>query len=199
MSDLPVDPLPVESPTQSALAAHFVQHGMRSCRFVRTPDTYYTWSLAKRARLLGCEPSQLCKTIVLENIWTEAKDCSDPTDSRFYCVVLQYVAKLDPEQLMRALRDLRPKETRLSRRSVKFRLARSDVSDELTGFEHNAVTPFLCRTPIPVILAKAVAELPHGYFWIGGGEVTLKLGVGLDEFLANTRAFVLPCSDPRSR
>ena len=45
---------------------------------------------------------QMCKSMVMENTACENKDCSDPTNSRYYCVVVQYVAKFNAEKLRKA-------------------------------------------------------------------------------------------------
>ena len=50
-----------------------------------------------------------------------------------------------------------------------------ETSDELSGFEHNAVTPIGMRTPVPMLLSDKIKMLPEGKVWLGGGEVDLKL------------------------
>lgn len=56
-----------------------------------------------------------------------------------------------------------------------MRLVEGGVSDKLSGFQHNAVTPIGMATPLPVIIDKPITELPQSEFWLGGGEVDLKL------------------------
>mmetsp|Transcript_4310 Transcript_4310/g.10748 ORF Transcript_4310/g.10748 Transcript_4310/m.10748 type:complete len:104 (+) Transcript_4310:60-371(+) len=63
-----------------------------------------------------------------------------------------------------------------------MRLVDGDLSDQMSGFEHNAVTPLGCKTSFPVILQSDIARLPIGQFWLGGGEVDLKLRFPVDEF-----------------
>lgn len=94
---------------------------------------------------------QLCKSIVLENVFSKVDGCEDPTNSRyagsegssgvpashpppppsaaprFYIVVLQYVSELNTESLQTLVRELRPKETRIPRRGIKLRLAKDEV------------------------------------------------------------------------
>lgn len=56
--------------------------------------------------------------------------------------------------------------------------ARQD-NDRLTGFSHNAVTPIGMSERLPVILSDRIARLAPPMFWMGGGEVDLKLGLDL--------------------
>lgn len=96
----------------------------------------------------------------------------------------------------------------------------------MTGYTHNSVTPFCMPASVPVrllqggrgkqanpqragmtlcgrggcawqlILSKSVAELP--FFWLGGGEVDLKLGVDTREFIAGAKPYVMPCTRPKT-
>ena len=47
---------------------------------------------------------------------------------------------------------------------------------------------------MPMILTKQVTELRPAYFWMGGGEVELKLGMSVPEFLTVTKAHVADIS-----
>ena len=73
---------------------------------------------------------------------------------------------------------------KLSRKCFHFRLADESIAQELTGYGYNATTPFLMKTNLPIILSKSIIELKPQYFWMGGGEVDLKLGISVEEFLA---------------
>lgn len=67
-----------------------------------------------------------------------------------------------------------------------MRLVSSETNFELTGFDHNAVTPFGCKSgpqDMPVVLAESVARLEPKCLWLGGGETDLKLGLSLDDFI----------------
>lgn len=48
------------------------------------------------------------------------------------------------------------------------------VSDQLTGFQHNAVSPIGLATDLPIIMSDRVAALQPPVFWLGGGEPDLK-------------------------
>lgn len=47
---------------------------------------------------------------------------------------------------------------------------------------------------MPMLLTERVAELRPAYFWMGGGEVELKLGMSVQEFLKVTHAHVVDVS-----
>ena len=63
---------------------------------------------------------------------------------------MQYISKLDTEKLRGLVRDLMPPEKQLSKKKFNFQLADEEVSFELSGFSHNAVTPIGMRHPVPV-------------------------------------------------
>jgi prolyl-tRNA editing enzyme YbaK/EbsC (Cys-tRNA(Pro) deacylase) len=69
----------------------------------------------------------------------------------------------------------------LGKKNFNFRLAPEDVSNELSGFEHNAVTPIGMKTCVPIILDKPIADLK--FIWLGGGEVDVKWGIPTEEFI----------------
>lgn len=61
--------------------------------FFKVADGYYDKTLAERAQILQCSIPQLCKSIIFENTaWAKESDAelSDPTNSRFYLVLVQY-------------------------------------------------------------------------------------------------------------
>lgn len=99
---------------------------------------------------LGCQVPHLCKSIIVENTACTNTGVADPRNSRFYCVILQYNAKLNAEQLMRFVRNLIPEAERPGRKHFNFQHAPGSVSEELTGFQHNGVAPFGMKAPIPV-------------------------------------------------
>jgi hypothetical protein len=75
----------------------FCQMGLQSPQLYTVPSNYYDWSLEKRRDILKAPHiDYLCKSIILENtLWnSENSRYLDPTNSRFYCIVLQYTAKL---------------------------------------------------------------------------------------------------------
>ena len=49
------------------------------------------------------------------------------------------------------------------------------VSDRISGYYHNAVTPFLFNEVIPVIISDKIEKLSPQFFWLGGGHTDLKI------------------------
>ena len=70
----------------------------------------------------------------------------------------------------------------VGKKQYSMRMVAQDVSDALSGFEHNAVTPVGMASPIPTLLSDRIKSLPEGAFWMGGGEVDLKLRVDVAQF-----------------
>lgn len=62
--------------------------------FVEVSADYYDNSLEARAKILNCSVPQLCKSIIFENTaWCKENDVDDPTNSRYYLVLVQYEGK----------------------------------------------------------------------------------------------------------
>jgi prolyl-tRNA editing enzyme YbaK/EbsC (Cys-tRNA(Pro) deacylase) len=70
---------------------------------------------------------------------------------------------------------------RISKRKLNFRLAPEAVNYSLTGFLHNAVSPFGLRKPLPIVLCQRCADL--NYIYLGGGEPDLKLGIAIEDLI----------------
>ncbi|KAJ4759376.1 YbaK/aminoacyl-tRNA synthetase-associated domain-containing protein [Rhynchospora pubera] len=137
---------------------------------------------------------QLCKSIVMVNTQAseDITDCSNPKNSKYYVVVVQYMARLNAESIKNFLYALNDKK--VPKKRFNMRLAPEDESLELTGFIHNAVTCIGMQTDIPVIIDEAITKLEEDYFWLGGGEVDLKLGMKTSQFLSAFKPFVVKCS-----
>lgn len=71
------------------------------------------------------------------------------------------------------------------------------VSDQLTGFRHNAVSPVGLATPLPIILSDRVAALQPPVFWLGGGEADLKVCLPVERFVEAYGATVVDCTDDK--
>ena len=149
----------------------------------------------------------LCKSLVLVNsaMPADAPVTADPSTSRFVVVLLQYVSRLDTDQLAKSLRAHAP-----ASHSGGFRLAVADedASCAMTGYGHNAVTPFGSDTRLPVVVSEAIAGMagsrPGAAVWLGGGHVDVKLRLPVDQLLRpgaltalTSRPLVLRCSVPR--
>ena len=77
-----------------------IQNHIYTANFHEVDDNYYDLSLKERAILLKCNVEQLCKSIIFENTAYEADDTNnlyktsnDYTNSKYYCVITQYICK----------------------------------------------------------------------------------------------------------
>ncbi|KAF2619534.1 hypothetical protein F2Q68_00040237 [Brassica cretica] len=184
-----------ESQTVSRLSAILRSGGVKDFSFKRVAPDYYDWPLESRREVLGASSvDHLCKSIVLVNTQASSNvlDCSDRNNSKYYVVVVQYTARFNADAVKNFLYSLN--EGKIPKKRFNLRLAPEETSIELTGFEHNAVTCVGMKTSIPVILDEAIAKLKPDFFWLGGGEIDLKLGVRTSEFLDFVKPFVVPCS-----
>lgn len=137
-----------------------------SSRIVSVPTNYYSLPLYERAKFLSCSPPQLCKALLFE-------DTAAPTSSpnRFYIVIVQYVAKVSPEKLKEVVwRMVKSSNGNTHHAAPHLRVADEADSDNLTGFKHNAVSPFGLRKEFTVIIAKACVDVPFGYIYLGAGK-----------------------------
>lgn len=164
-------------------------------RFV--PPPYYTWPLEQRAECLKA-PSihHLCKSLLLENKKVPVES-GDPTNPRYVLVVIQYAAVLDVKKLGTAVRSLRKDvKARLDESSFDFRIASEEDNCEITGYEHNSVTPFGLLKPVPIFVSAALEPLK--FFWMGGGHEHLKLGMAFSDFCRALSPVVADISQPRT-
>ncbi|XP_010919525.1 uncharacterized protein [Elaeis guineensis] len=181
--------------TEARLAAILRARGVQDFQFKRVPLDYYDRSLEARREILDA-PSiyHLCKSIVMVNTQAPASitDCNDRNNSKYYIVVIQYVAKLNAENMKNFLYALNDKK--IPKKRFNMRLAPEEESLKLTGYVHNAVTCIGMEADIPVILDEAIAKLDPDFFWLGGGEVDLKLGIRTSQFISAINPFVMSCS-----
>ena len=63
----------------------------------------------------------------------------------------------------------------MPRKGFHYRLASEEENDNLTGFRHNSVTPYMLNIEMPIIVSERIKNLPDGYFWMGGGHENTKL------------------------
>uniref|UniRef100_A0A803N3S4 YbaK/aminoacyl-tRNA synthetase-associated domain-containing protein n=2 Tax=Chenopodium quinoa TaxID=63459 RepID=A0A803N3S4_CHEQI len=170
-------------------------NGVNDFKFKVVPSDYYERSLEARRDLLSA-PSihHLCKSIVLVN--TQARsdviDCSNRYNSKYYVVVVQYTARFNAETVKNYLYTLN--QGKVPKKKFNLRLAPEEISNNLTGFEHNAVTCIGMKTDIPVILDEAIVKLSPDFFWLGGGEIYLKMGIRTSEFIQFVKPFIFSCS-----
>lgn len=162
--------------------------GLRSAAFAHVRGDYYELGLAERQRLLAAPSVEcLCKSLILENTACTASDCADPHNSRYYCIVVQYVAAINSQKIFNFVREL----SHGPRKAYHFHMASGARALELSGFEHNAISPVgMACGRMPIILAREITRLPHDWFWLGGGQVDLKLGFRVSEFVDRFQPFI---------
>eukprot|EP00123_Amoebidium_parasiticum_P004237 comp15522_c0_seq1/m.12548 comp15522_c0_seq1/g.12548 ORF comp15522_c0_seq1/g.12548 comp15522_c0_seq1/m.12548 type:complete len:234 (-) comp15522_c0_seq1:29-730(-) len=179
--------------TVRAVVAAVKKKGVKKAKYYVVPSDYYDWTLLKRATILNA-PSvdHLCKSLVFENTHSTAKDCSDPYNSRYYCVIVQYITKLNTDVLGKFVQSL--KNPRLPNKNYCMRLAKPEVSFELTGHDKNGVSYFGMKVEMPVILSKTIRDLKPGMMFLGAGDVDWKVAYDIEEFIAVTRCFIADVS-----
>ncbi|XVE65061.1 hypothetical protein DITRI_Ditri07aG0152200 [Diplodiscus trichospermus] len=170
-------------------------NGVNDFLFKRVPFDYYGWPLESRRDVLGAASvHHLCKSIVLVNTQAQSNviDCTDRNNSKYYVVIVQYTARFNAETVKNFLCAIN--NGKISKKKFNLRLAPEETSIKLTGYEHNAVTCIGMQTDIPVILDEAIVKLNPDFFWLGGGEVDLKLGIRTSEFINFVKPFIVSCS-----
>ncbi|KAK6935192.1 YbaK/aminoacyl-tRNA synthetase-associated domain [Dillenia turbinata] len=186
---------PDVSSTEARLSSILRSNGVKDFAFKRVPSDYYDWPLEARRDVLSA-PSihHLCKSIVLVNTQAPSNitDCSDRNNSKYYVVVVQYTARFNAETVKNFLYSLN--NGKIAKKKFNLRLASEDLSANLTGYEHNGVTCIGMSTEIPVILDEAIGKLDPDFFWLGGGEIDLKLGIKTSQFIDFVKPFIVNCS-----
>lgn len=184
-----------ETETVSRLSSILHTNNVNDFSFKRVASDYYDWPLeARRDALNAASIHHLCKSIVLVNTQAPANvvDCSDRNNSKYYVVVVQYTARFNAEAVRNFLYSLN--NGAIAKKKFNLRLAPEETSAELTGYGHNAVTCIGMKTDIPVILDEAIVKLTPDFFWLGGGEVDLKLGIRTSELIRFINPFIVSCS-----
>lgn len=182
--------------TAARLSSILRCNGVRDFQFKRVPSDYYDRPLEARRDILGAASVEhLCKSIVLVNTQaqTDVTDCSNRSNSKYYVVVVQYTARFSAETVKSFLYALN--NGKIAKKKFNLRLAPEELSHQLTGYGHNAVTCVGMKTDIPVILDEAIAKLSPDFFWLGGGETDLKLGIRTSEFIEFAKPFIISCSN----
>eukprot|EP00775_Hariotina_reticulata_P009630 gene9630-9790_t len=180
---------------QTRLAQELFEKGLSEFRFVRVPNDYYDQPLQVRQQCLkAASIHHLCKSIIMENTKAHpsVQGWDDPNNSKYYVVIVQYTARLNADKLKNHIHRLN--QGKVGKQYFNMRLCPEDVSDQLSGYEHNAVTPIGMKTPLPVILSHQIAKLQPDVFFIGAGEVDLKVGLRAAEFINLYKPMVVDCT-----
>ncbi|XP_055819671.1 uncharacterized protein LOC129888716 isoform X2 [Solanum dulcamara] len=155
--------------TEDRLSSILLGNGVRDFSFKRVASDYYDWPLEARRDVLGAASvHHLCKSIVL------------------------YTARFNAETVKNFLYTLN--DGKIAKKKFNMRLAPEETSMKLTGYEHNGVACVGMKTDIPVILDEAITKLNSDFFWLGGGEIDLKLGMRTSEFIKSVKPFIVNCS-----
>jgi len=175
------------TPMQAKVQAEAKKAGLESAHFWRVRSDYYEQELTWRRDMVGAASvQQLCKSMIMENTKVGELSLEQATAAgriKYVCVVLQYAgAKLQKEKLTDAIRRMEGANA-VGKKQYSLRMVSQETSDELSGFEHNAVTVVGMATPVPVLLSNPIKNLPEGKVWLGGGEVDLKLRVDVAELV----------------
>eukprot|EP00798_Chlamydomonas_sp_ICE-L_P022640 gene22640-29788_t len=179
------------SATQQRLERELIDKAFSLFKFVRVPGGYYGEPLEYRMGILQAGSiHHLCKSMIMHNAKVDKHPgFAEPSSSKYVLVVVQYSARLDTKKLRALWNKLGGCKKGLNQ--YDFRLAPSEVSDSMSGFLHNAVTPVGIACPgIPIVLSHQIASLAPSVFWMGGGEVDLKLGLKASEFVEKYNAIV---------
>ena len=178
-----------------------VANKIYSSVFKWVPEEYYSYSLSKRAEILGAHSTfQLCKSMLMENKSFDASLADDsPSYARFYLVILQYETAINNKKLQSEVRALRSVAKRLDQGKFDFRVAGEEDNARLTGYSHNAVTPFGMLEDVPIILSKAIIHNSDmtKFIWMGGGHIHCKVGMAVSDFISANKPYVLDVTDSR--
>ena len=176
----PTSALPIASPIQARLQKELIQKGLVNHRFVRAPPEYYDRPLEFRQGIVGAASTHhLCKTIIMENTRVGA---DEPGVTKYFMVIVQYTARLHSEKLRNFVHAVH--NGTLGKSKINMRLCPEEVSDALSGFEHNGVSPIGIKTKLPIIMSNRIMQLPpNEFFWLGAGEVDLKVGLPAADFV----------------
>ncbi|CAG8477542.1 1027_t:CDS:2 [Ambispora gerdemannii] len=162
-------------------------------RFYQVESDYYEWELQRRAfRLLAPSRKHLCKSVIFENTHSTHDSIDDPNNSKYYCVIVQYIASINTQKLMNFVRALSDKK--ISKKHYNFRLASPEKSLELTGFGNGGVSPIGMRNQIPIILSKNILSLQPPIFYLGAGHIDWKLALPADNFVEKTHCYIADLS-----
>ncbi|PKY52837.1 hypothetical protein RhiirA4_497580 [Rhizophagus irregularis] len=158
-------------------------------RFYHVESDYYNWDLQRRAfRLISPSINHLCKSVIFENTRSSHDSIDDPLNSKYYCVIIQYVGSINTQRLMNFVRTLKIKQ--ISKKNYNFRVTDREKSVRLTGFENNGVSPIGMTFQIPIILSSAITELQPPVFYLGAGHVDWKLALPVHDFMLATNCFI---------
>ena len=170
---------------KAKLSEYFTKKGINSFIIVETPEDYYSMTLDQRKEIVGCNKEALCKSVILENtLFDENIKC--PIYRKYYLTVVQYVSEFNAEKIAKLLRSYIAEkyDIKLTKKQIHFRVAKKEVAYEMTGFSFNSIGPYLMKSEdLLIIFPSKLYEIYPQYFYLGGGELELKVGVCIDDFM----------------
>ncbi|KAJ1652384.1 hypothetical protein IWQ61_007270 [Dispira simplex] len=134
----------------------------------------------------------LCKSVIFENIRCTHTDYTNVTDSRYYCVIVQYVSSVNVNKLTEYVRTAT--NYIKGKKQYNFRLVDANTALALTGFGNNAICPVGLNTNLPMILDQAITQLEPSVFFLGGGHIDWKIALPVAKFQDLTRCAILDLS-----
>ncbi|XP_074356848.1 uncharacterized protein LOC141696630 isoform X2 [Apium graveolens] len=157
------------SATEHRLSSILLSNGVKYFAFKKAGFEFYDLSLElRRDALCAASVHHLCKSIVM------------------------YTARCNMKNVKNFLYSLN--NGKIPRMKFNLLLAPEEVSEMLTGYVRNGVTCIGMKTDIPIILDEAILKLDPDFFWLGGGEIDLKLGIRTSEFVNYLNPFIVDCS-----
>ena len=170
---------------KSRLSQYFTKNGINSFNIVETPEDYYSMTLDQRKVIVGCNKEALCKSVILKNTsFDENVKC--PIYKQYYLTIVQYVTKFNAEKMARLLRNYISEKynVKISKKQIHFREAEKDVAYDMTGFTFNSIGPYLMKSKdLLIIFPSKLYSIYPQYFYLGGGELELKVGMCIDDFM----------------
>ena len=170
---------------KAKLFEYLTQKGIKSFNIVETPEDYYSMTLDQRKVIVGCNKEALCKSVILENtLFDENIKC--PIYQKYYLLIVQYVSEFNAEKLAKLLRSYIAEkyDIKLTKKQIHFRVAKKEVAYEMTGFSFNSIGPYLMKSEdLLIIFPSKLYEIYPQYFYLGGGELEIKVGVSIDDFM----------------
>ena len=170
---------------KAKLSEYFTKKGINSFIIVETPEDYYSMSLDQRKVIVGCNKEALCKSVILENtLFDENVKC--PIYQKYYLTIVQYVSEFNAEKIAKLLRSYIAEKynIQLTKKQVHFRVAKKEVAYDMTGFSFNSIGPYLMKSEdLLIIFPSKLYDIYPQYFYLGGGELELKVGVCIDDFM----------------
>ena len=167
------------------LINYFISNCIYSYNIIKTKN-YYSKTLEQRQNIINATTTDvMCKTIILEN-----KNFDETQESkyykRYYMCIVQYTNEFNAEKIAKLLRirqNKNCKENQLSKKYFHFRLSKEEVAFDMSGYYFNCITPYLMKCEeIEILFPLNLTKIYPYYFWLGGGEVELKVGLSINDF-----------------